>query len=107
MSDQEEPRKQARFWGQDPRFALIGDDHFPVLLTDYLVGDRYSEDLTEFDGYREQFVALAKRRLEAILVRKDVEEWEMETFHELSDVEMSGKTFTCTVGPAVAQVSEE
>ena len=98
MSDHQKPHEQARFWGQDPRFAVIGDEHYPVLLMEYLTGENYSEDLTEFDGYREQFFALAERRGVALLVQEKGEEWEMKSFHEISNVEMPAKMFRCTVG---------
>lgn len=55
MSDQQ-MRKKARFWDQDPRFALSGEDHYPVILKEYLADGCYSEDFTEFHGYREQFL---------------------------------------------------
>lgn len=103
--------KKARFWGQDPRFALIGDNHYPVILKEYLTDGFYSEDLTEFHGYREQFFALAERRSKAVLAQRkkgDEEgEWKMESFHDLTDVQMAGNTFKCEVGPQLAPVEEE
>lgn len=107
MSDPQKPHEQARFWGQDPRFAVVGDEHYPVLLMEYLTGENYSEDLTQFDGYREQFFALAQRRSTALLVEEKGEEWEMKSFHKISNVEMTGKMFRCTVGPELTSLPDD
>ena len=107
MSDPPKPHERARFWGQDPRFVIVGDEHYPVLLFEYLTAENYSEDLTEFDGYREQFFALAKRRSIALLVEEKGDEWEIKRFRKISNVEMPGKTFKCTVGSELTSLDDD
>lgn len=107
------PELEARFWGQDPRFAVIGDEHYPVLLKSFLQQDQYTEQLEDFDGYPKQFFALAERRAQAVLVDDgdgvefdDDADWTMDSLRELSDVELSGGTFKCCVGKPLAKVTE-
>lgn len=103
------PLKQAHFWGQDPRFAVIEREHYPVLLSEYLDGSKYREELREFDGYAEQFAALAARREEAVIAdgpKDPDDEWRMLDMREISDVEFNGKWFECVVGQPVARLKE-
>lgn len=114
MGDTSNSSINARFWGQDPRFVVIGDDHYPALLTEYLENGAYCEDLTEFHGYREQFFALAERRAKAVLVRngqdfegEDDPEWEMIGLYELANVALKGNKLRCVVGRLIDKVEEE
>jgi hypothetical protein len=102
------PLKQAHFWGQDPRFAVIDREHYPVLLSKYLHGTKYREELLDFDGYRAQFVALAIRREEAVLAKAtDVQgEWDMQALREISEAKLKGNWFECVVGQPVARLKE-
>lgn len=106
--DSNKPLKQAHFWVQDPRFAVIVREHYPVLLNEYLNGTKYLEELGEFDGYRKQFTALAERREEAVIAHASGADGErhMLDMWQISDVVVKGNWFECVVGKRVARVDE-
>lgn len=95
----------------EPRFARIGKERFPVLLSIFRDRDKYEEDISDRDDFPVTFArefALCLRAQEQALFVKSGPEgggpWEAQGLYEIKVIAVSNFV-QCTVGAKLASVS--
>jgi len=101
------PTLEARFWKTDPRFVEIDGVLYPVLLTESLKGQLYSETLLTFAGLRDKFVDSAERLGLAVLANVlPSDDWSMVGLYSISAIQSYDEPFVCRLGAKVAKLKE-
>ena len=101
------PVLKASFWRTDLRFVEIEGNLYPVLLTESLKGQVYSEALRTFAGLREKFVDRAEQsRLVVLASILPSDDWSMVGLYEISAIQSYDEPFVCRLGAKVAKLQE-
>lgn len=100
-------RLRAKYDDDDCRFAEIKGIAYPVLLTSFLTGDDYAENMQDPDEYpddwKKEFLDLLNRREAAIIAFDSGEIWPFRGLFQVHGIRLTN-LLTCTIGASLTKL---